>query len=1174
MQKWISNVVHDATFWLVLVFICASAVSAYVIAVDFSQKARTADLSAAAQAQNELLSATRSFYSREVIDKLYSSQDVTASHDYLDKELTLPAPVSMTLALEDELRKIGAESSIGMLSNYPWPWRTDRTLDAFEVEALAALQANPGAPFERLDQTDDGTYFRSAKAVVMEESCVACHNTHPQSPKRDWEVGDIRGIQEVSIPASALYGSGLTSLNSLMILLGVAFASAAVLTFVLSAQRQRAIQRVAALADAERDKNAALEAAIQRAETGEAKVSAVLDTMLDGVLTISTDGDVLSANPAALDMFGADTFKDLAGLRICDILPGTGNTDLPFKCCRQTPDALQITDASARIETLGRKLGGRKLGGSEYPVEVSFSKFIVDGAGVYTAIVRDLSDQKAAAERLKQAEIRLADAIESLPDGFVLYDAQDRLVMCNSKYKEFYSRSADLIEVGRTFEDIIREGATRGQYKISDAELEDWVALRMENHRNPGAPMEQHLDDGRWLRVIESRTSEGGMVGFRVDITELKKREQELVRSQSLLRNVVSASFDGIIVMDGDGTVMDYSPAAQDVFGWTGEEIAGKKMSDYIIPEKYRAMHDNGLKKFLETGDGPVLGKRIEIEGLHKDGHEIIVELAIRHTKGEHGPLFLGYVRDITERKAAEEALTIAKEKAEAANEAKAKFLAMMSHEIRTPMNGVLGILSLLRDTDLDPGQAAYVQTARDSGRSLLELINDILDFSKLEAGRTELDHSPFRLKTVVRGIFDLFMPIAQEKGLGFNLHFPNAVARNVVGDPGRLRQILLNLVSNAVKFTELGSIDISVSIDRDDPVRPVFRFSVKDTGIGIPKDKHEALFGDFVTVDSSYTKKQGGTGLGLAICKRLAALMDGDVEIESLPAAGSTFHLVVPITLATEADGLPEAETKTTGLELPDGLSVLLAEDNATNQIVVSHALKRAGCDIDIANNGKEAVMAAQNRDYDCILMDISMPEMDGIEATQHIKDGSRNAATPIIALTAYSLRGDRERFIASGMSDFLSKPVEKEDLLACIARNVASSAAPRRAPSQSPVAPELTEARELLADMPDDIRQTLLNQFIDDVKKRCEAAREAVESHDLTKLERATHALKSVAGTFGATHLTNISTEVNTLVRNEKSAKALGRIDELLATSEETLDDVKALASEMKIPLTPPQT
>ncbi|MEM8703165.1 MAG: DUF3365 domain-containing protein, partial [Pseudomonadota bacterium] len=258
MRKWIQELTFDATFWLVLVFISASAIAAYVIAVDFGQKARTADLSAAARAQSELLTAARSFYSREVVDKLYSSQDVSISHDYHDKDLTIPAPVSMTLALEDELKAQGASSAIRMLSTHPWPWRENRQLDNFETAALTAIERDPDKPFQRLEQREDGTFFRSASAVRMEESCVACHNTHPESPKTVWEVGDVRGLQEVIIPASALYGTGFTSIDNLIFMLAIAFAAALALTFVLSLQRQRAMRRLAGLAEAEREKNDAL----------------------------------------------------------------------------------------------------------------------------------------------------------------------------------------------------------------------------------------------------------------------------------------------------------------------------------------------------------------------------------------------------------------------------------------------------------------------------------------------------------------------------------------------------------------------------------------------------------------------------------------------------------------------------------------------------------------------------------------------------------------------------------------------------------------------------------------------------------------------------------------------------------------------------------------------------
>ncbi|WP_209016032.1 ATP-binding protein [Roseibium sp. RKSG952] len=828
--------------------------------------------------------------------------------------------------------------------------------------------------------------------------------------------------------------------TNLLIALGIAFAAAIGLTVLLARQRRRALEKVEDLVSRERSRNVSLQQVIARAEAGEAQVGAIIDTMLDGLVTISPDGIIDTANRAAVSMFGARSSEEVTGRSICDFLPETEGRDTPFSCCEQPVSGSPLKGYGERQEMVLRRVDGR-----ETPVEVAISELEAEGLHVFTAIFHDLTEQKAAAEKLRRAETRLVDAIESLPDGFVLYDADDRLVLCNSKYREFYASSAEFIKEGERFEDIIRNGAARGQYVPDIQNVDEWVEMRLALHRNPGEAMEQHLDDGRWLRVIESRTSEGGLVGFRVDITELKHREEDLRQE---------------------------------------------------------------------------------------------------------------------------------KERAEVANEAKAKFLAMMSHEIRTPLNGVLGILSLLSDTGLTQEQKMYVRTARDSGRALLELINDILDFTKLEARRMELDVSRFRLHKVLYGIVDLFAPIAREKKLALKLEYPRSVPTAVSADAGRIRQVVLNLVSNALKFTEMGSVIVSVSIEREDPVKPTFLISVTDSGIGIPKDKHETLFGEFTTVDTRYARKQGGTGLGLAICKQLAELMGGTVRVESMPGAGSTFLFSVPLTLAKMEDTPSGTEERQVGI-LPPGLRILLAEDNATNQIVVSHALEKAGCDVDIANNGKEAVRYSEMRNYDCILMDISMPEMDGLEATRHIREAERNQRVPIIALTAYSLQGDRETFLKAGMDDFLSKPVEKDDLIAMILHHVSEGETVQGGskPEEPAVnGADLNAAREILASMPEEIQGKLLFQFESDILKRCEAVRDAHNQNDLETLERATHAMKSVAGTFGAKDLAEVSARVNQLARDEKHGQAMGCIDELLETSNRTLAEVGALAASMGLKLETP--
>lgn len=1163
VRKWIRPITHEPTFWLVLVFLFASGFAAYVLAVDLNQRVRSNDLAASARAQSELLSAVRSFYSREVIDKLKDNPNITVSHEFHGKELTVPLPASFAIGLEEELKARGAASTLRLTSDYPFPWRSKRQLDPFETEALRFLTENPEAVFERLEDSDGGQVFRSATAVIMDESCIACHNQHSESPRIDWKVGDVRGIQEVIVQADSTHDTAVNSFYGLVSLLGIAFVTAVALSVLLTRQRQKALLTATDLAASEKDKNQSLQTAISRAEAGEAQIGAIIETVLDGIVTISFDGLVQTANLAAVSMFGAKSRDDLVGQPIDRFIPETTTMDGRLKHI-----AISDDDDSTSINQR-HEMAALRLDGSQFPIELSLSALAVPGLHVVTAILRDLTEKKAADAKLKMAETLLFDAIESLPDGFVLYDADDRLVLCNSKYKEFYATSADLIVEGETFEGIIRKGATRGQYQVTGDALEEWVAMRLTRHLNPGNPMEQHLDDGRWLRVIESRTSEGGRVGFRVDITELKERERDLQRSQDLLRNVVSASFDGVLVMDRKGMVIDYNPAAQDIFGWKREEILGQHMSDFVIPARYRRAHDAGLRHFLDSGEGKVIGQRIEIEGLHKDGHEIIVELAIRNTDGQDGPVFVGYVRDITEQRAADATLREAKERAEIANEAKAQFLAMMSHEIRTPLNGVLGILSLLRDTELDEGQKDYVKTARESGRALLDLINDILDFTKLEAGRMELDATPFHFPSLLGSVIDLFMPIARDKGIDITLDYAGDIPTSLVGDSGRIRQVLLNLVSNALKFTETGGVRIAVKLENGLPEQPVFKLAVSDTGIGIPPEKHDILFGEFVTVDTRYSRKFGGTGLGLAITKQLAELMGGTVGFDSMPGAGSTFWVMLPMTLAGENDVVPAQRIEVPASEVQPGLRVLLAEDNATNQIVVGHMLENAGCRVEVVNDGGEAVAAATKDPYDCILMDISMPEMDGMEATGHIRQAGMNRDTPIIALTAYALKGDRDKFLASGMTDFLAKPVEKEDLLNAIARNV--SADQHRDLSEQ-AEDALHTARAIVKSMPVEIREKLIRQFMSDIGTRCEAARQATAQQDLEGLERATHAIKSVAGTFGAKDLASVAALINSLARDEKRTQAFSATSEMLDEGDRTLSQVARLATDMGIDVKTP--
>jgi PAS domain S-box-containing protein len=984
----------------------------------------------------------RKLYTSEVVDHLKGHAiKITHNPPAERKEGTIPIPATLAMELGENINRNNPGAYVRLYSEFPFPNRkeTRPPLDAFQKDALRAFQEDPTEPFYRFEEYEGRPSLRYAVADRMEASCVECHNNPASgSPKTDWKVGDVRGALEIVRPLDNTVAHVHAGLERT---LGITFTAYGLGLVGLGLVIHHLRRTRAKLQDSE------------------ARTRAIVDNAADGILTIDDRGRVESLNPVAAHLFGYAP-EEVLGRDVAALVPGfpVGNGN-----------------AGSWVGK-GREVEGRRKDGGTFPVELALSETRLNEHRTYTAIVRDLSERRRAEEALVQERNLLRSLMDSIPDSIYFKDRDSRFLRVNKALADQFHLIDPAQAMGKTDFDFFTEEHARqafndeqelmrtGQPLVGKEEKETWPDGRVGWVSSTKMPLRD-----RRGRVV-------GTFGLSRDITGRKEAEESLRESEALYHSLVEYLPQNIFRKDRAGRFTFANSRYCATVGKPLEEILGKTDFDFFpleLAEKYRR----------DDAEVMATGKIFETEEEHvtPEGTKLYVHVVKTPLYGAAGET-VGtqcIFWDVTERKRAEEALQKAMEAAEKASRAKSEFLANMSHEIRTPMNGIIGMTELALNTRLTADQREYLGMVLTSADALLGVINDVLDFSKIEARKLHLDESDFRLRDVLGDTVKALALRAQQKGLELACHVLADVPEGLVGDAGRLRQIIVNLVGNAIKFTDKGEVVVRVEKEKDETGMPkeasgasdqgqaeaprgtvtssefcMLHFQVRDTGIGIPPEKQAAIFEAFTQADASTTRKYGGTGLGLTISQQLVGLMGGRLWVESEPGKGSTFHFTARFGLSQEAD-----QAALTGAADLHNLPVLIVDDNATNRRILEEMLTSWQMRPRAVEGGQPALLAlkraaAAGEPFELVLLDGHMPEMDGFTLAGRIRESPELSGLTILMLTSAGQPGDVDRCRQLGIGAYLMKPIKQSELLETIV------AALGRAPAGSATAPSTANA------------------------------------------------------------------------------------------------------------------
>jgi PAS domain S-box-containing protein len=672
-------------------------------------------------------------------------------------------------------------------------------------------------------------------------------------------------------------------------------------------------------------------------------------------------------------------------------------------------------------------------------------------------------------------------------------------------------------------------GITTEEYEV----MQEWVREHL-SYRSANRTIKCKDGSSVAYDLMMIYMSDGSAIHFLRDIRVQRSEEDALRENEEVLRMTMNAALDAIITLDESGIIKGWNPQAETIFGWSAAEAINQPFAELIIPPALRGESGRDFQAYLATDDGLMLKGRTETEALSKHGFLFPVELSVTVIWIKSSLRYSVFARDITDQKSImrrqvlliqdlqtlNRQLVAAKSMAEESAKAKEQFVATMSHEIRTPLNAVIGFTQLLTQTSLSLQQSEYLRAITQSSELLLNIVNDILDFSKLQAGKVELDEQAFDLPRLLDDTAELFSSSAAQKGLSLhNLQSPELPQR-VIGDNLKVRQTLVNLLGNAIKFTRHGSVTFSSELlsQTADAVR--VRFSVMDTGIGISDEQLPSIFESFSQATRGTTREYGGTGLGLTIAKALVELLGGTITVQSTAGEGSCFSFEIPLKLAATLSADSSALA-----DMPQGdfshLRALIVEDNEMNQIVAENSLKLWNMSSDAVDNGFAALrrleeMLQQNTFYDIVLLDIQMPELDGYETARRIRahTDARIRALPVLAMTASALSGEYERCIAAGMNDHIAKPFQLADLHRKISRLTS-----RDLLSPADLTPALLDLDYVRTISNGDIRfvKKILTLFVRQSADLMVDLSQAIEQADFTTIRGRAHKLKSTLNLLG---------------------------------------------------------